>query len=73
MENYNLEQFRQLIETRLREVSKAVTENDLSQAQFPRTGETALIELLTRRDVLTWVIEMMPTDKQAVKDAKHDQ
>lgn len=40
-------------------VSTAIKNNDMSQAQFPRVGDEARIELHTRRDVMQWVLEML--------------
>jgi hypothetical protein len=44
---------------RFNEVNKAVNTRDLSAAQFPRVGAEAMIELVTRRETLQWVLEML--------------
>jgi hypothetical protein len=40
-------------------VRKAINTRDLSEAQFPRVGDEAMIELVTRRDLMQWVLEML--------------
>lgn len=43
-------------------VRTAIKKNDLSEAQFPRVGDEARIELHTRQDMMLWVIEMLNID-----------
>jgi hypothetical protein len=40
-------------------VHGAVKRRDWSEAQFPRIGDEAVIELVTRREVLQWVLEIL--------------
>ena len=40
-------------------VANAIKNKDLSEATFPRVGEEAVIELITRREVMQWVLEML--------------
>jgi len=49
----------ELFLNRFNEVRKAVNTRDMSYAQFPRIGTEAMIELVTRREVLQWVLEML--------------
>jgi hypothetical protein len=44
-------------------VNKAINTRDLSEAQFPRVGAEAMIELVTRRDLMQWVLEMLNVDE----------
>lgn len=37
--------------------------NDPNDVPFPLAGETAQAYMLGRKDVLQWVLEMMPLDK----------
>lgn len=39
--------------------AKAYAKQDLSAAQFLRTGEAALVEIQTRAETMQWVVEMM--------------
>lgn len=48
-----------LFQKEYRRVNKAINTRDLSEAQFPRVGVEAMIELVTRRDVMQWVLEML--------------
>ena len=49
-----------LLETRLVELSIAITQGDLSVAQFTRVGAEAQVELTSRQAQLQWVLEMLP-------------
>lgn len=51
-EEYNL------IESRFQEYKTAFVNSDWSLATFPRTGEAAFIEILTKIETLQWVLEM---------------
>jgi hypothetical protein len=42
---------------------KEFNTRDLSEAQFPRVGAEAMIELVTRRDLMQWVLEMLNVDE----------
>ena len=64
MQNYTLQDFKELLLNHFNDTVKAVKEGDLSKAQFPRIGEVAMVELQTRADVLQWVIEMLPETQQ---------
>lgn len=44
---------------RFNELQLAVKEDDLSKASFPLTGEFARLELLSKRDTMMWVLEML--------------
>lgn len=48
-----------LFQKEYRRVNNAIKNNHLNEAQFPRLGNDALIELHTRRDVMQWVLEML--------------
>lgn len=44
---------------RFNELTKAVREDNLSEASFPLVGDEARIELVSKRDTLQWVLEML--------------
>lgn len=44
---------------RFKQLDLAVKEDDLSKASFPLTGEFARLELLSKRDTIMWVLEML--------------
>lgn len=48
-----------LFQKEYRRVDKAIRTGDYSEAQFPRVGAEAAVELHTRRDVMQWVLEML--------------
>jgi hypothetical protein len=59
-----------LFEQEFARVNLALASGDLSLAQFPRTGNDARIELLTRQSTMQWVLEMMPGLKSLQLDAQ---
>jgi hypothetical protein len=48
-----------LFQKEYRRVDTAIKKGDMSEAQMPRVGIEAAIELHTRRDVMQWVLEML--------------
>ncbi len=50
-----------LFEKRFAELVTALKNNDLSLAQFPRVGNLARLELVTRQETIQWVLEMLPS------------
>lgn len=48
-----------ILVARFNKLKKAVEDDDLSQASFPLLGDEARIELLSKRDTLMWVLEML--------------
>lgn len=44
---------------RFNELNLAVNNDDLSEASFPLLGDEARIELVSKRDTLMWVLEML--------------
>lgn len=50
--------FAHLVLSQFEKAKTAYLGRDLSQAQFPRTGEEAMIELEVRAETLQWVVEM---------------
>ena len=44
---------------RFHQLTKAVAEDNLPEASFPLTGEYARLELISKRDTLQWVLEML--------------
>ena len=44
---------------RFHQLTKAVAEDNLSEASFPLVGDEARIELISKRDTLQWVLEML--------------
>jgi hypothetical protein len=48
-------------------VNTAIKKNDMSEAQFPRIGIEAAIELHTRRDMMQWVLEMLNIQEDPYK------
>lgn len=48
-----------ILVARFNQLQKAVENDDLSQASFPLLGDEARIELVSKRDTLMWVLEML--------------
>lgn len=55
---YQFGDFAHLVLSEFEKAQKAFKGRDTSQAQFPRTGDEAMIELEVRAQTLQWVVEM---------------
>lgn len=44
---------------RFKDLTEAVRTDNLPEASFPLTGNAARLELISKRDTLQWVLEML--------------